>query len=49
MSRPGGAESREDSRHHDREPPMVLRPLRLAASSFVITSMAIIALHLLLK
>ncbi|MGD9572302.1 MAG: hypothetical protein AB7V62_10480 [Thermoleophilia bacterium] len=49
MSGAGTAENGGDRRHHDREPPMVLRPLRLAASSFVITSMAIIALHLLLK
>jgi hypothetical protein len=31
------------------EPPMVVRQFRLAASSFVLTSFAIVALHVLLK
>lgn len=49
MPGPDPAEVTCDIRHARSEPPMVVRPLRLAASSFLLTSLTIIALHLLLK
>ncbi len=49
MSGPRRAEVIRDIRHARSEPPMVVRPLRLAASSFVLTSLTIVALHLLLR
>lgn len=49
MSNPRPAEITCDIRHVRSEPSMLVHPLRLAASSFLVTSLTIIALHLLLK
>lgn len=43
------AEGRGEPSRASREPPMVVRQFRLAASSFVVTSLSIVALHLLLR
>lgn len=46
----GGADDGGQTGHHrPPESPMVIREVRIAASSFVLTAFAIVALHLLLK